>query len=312
MKLFRTAIMFLSVVLSGCVGEDTDTCPPDNNLILRFSYIIDGGNDIFLQRVEKTTLFIFDERGYFVREQTIGTASLDAGQCFPLSLSPGKYRIICWGNALDKTGVSSLSGSSLFESAFIYNTTLQSGHATDCDPLYYAPGSSTDQSTGYYFTVPPTGTTTKTLNFTCAHIKLQAFIEGFADSDGAGGNRPPIVEIEALETNGNFSMHPFGATSCYTHESAYQNIQGTDMAAAYFNLPPFKNDNSLKLHIKKASDGAVVTSVILKDYMIANALTVEDVEEAVIPIHISYSDLQNVDVTITLPVWGESPVKPEL
>lgn len=312
MKFFRTVILFLSVILSGCIGEDRDNCPPADNLILRFCYVIDGGNDIFLQRVEKTNLFIFDVNGYFVRQQTIGKNSLDAGQSFSLSLSPGTYRIVCWGNMLERTDVFPLDANTHFEGAFIYNTTLQSGNAAGCDPLYYATGSLADYSTGYYFTVPRTGTITRTLDFTCAYIKLEAFIEGFTDPDGAGGNLPPVVEIEALEAKWNFSMHPFGSTYNYVLQSAYQNIQGTDFATAYFNLPPFKDDNSLKLHIKRASDGFTVTSVILKDYMAANGLTVENIEEAVVPIHISYGSIQNVDVTISLPAWGESPVNPEL
>lgn len=312
MKLFRTAVLILSVVLWGCIGEDMDNCPPDNNLLLRFSYVIDGDNELFPQRMEKTDLFIFDGRGYFVRGETIATSGLDTGHSYSLSLPPGTYRIVCWGNALDKTGVGPLDGNTPFESAFIYNTTLQGGSAADCDPLYYTPGSADDYLTGYYFTVPQTGTITRTLDFTCAHIKLQAFIEGLTDPDGQGGNLPPVVEVEALETNGDFSMHPFGATCSYAHGSASQTIEGKDMAAAYFNLPPFKDDNPLKLHIKKASDGSTVTTVILKDYMATNGLTVENVREAVIPIHISYGDSQNVDVTISLPLWGEHQVTPDL
>jgi len=312
MKLFRLTLFLLSVALSSCIGEDRDNCSSENNLILRFSYVIDSGDELFVSRVEQTEVFIFDESGCLLRQETIGTSSLDAAQSVGLTLSPGTYRVVCWGNMLEKTGVCPLSSSTRIEDAFIYNTTLQGGSATNCDPLYYSPGSAADALAGYYFTVPPTGSVTKTLDFTCAHIKLQVFISGFTDPEGSGGNLPPVVQVGALETNGDFSMRPFGTVCNYSQPSAYQNISGAEMATAYFNLPPFKDDNSLKLHIKKVSDGSTVTSVIIKDYMAANGLSVENIEEAVIPIHITYGGTQNVDVSIGLPTWNDSPVVPEL
>lgn len=312
MKRSCFALLILAAILSCCIDEDTKDCPPNNNLTLKLSYLDNDSENLFSQLIGKTCLFIFNEQGYFVQKKTINTASLEGDCSVSLSLPPGVYRFVLWGNLLDKTDVCSLSSSTHIDKSFIYNTTLQEGSAVNSDKLYYSAGSQEDNASDFYFTVPRFNAITKTMDFTCAYINIQVFAEGFIDQNEAGKNLPPLVEIEALETKIDFNMHPFDPTSYYTQQTVFQNIQGTELAAAYFYLPRFKNENSLKLRLRKASDGTILATVKLKDYMSKHNLTIENTQKATIPLYISYDDSQKIGVVITLPKWGELPVNPEL
>lgn len=308
MKLFRATVLSTYLLLLSCSGQHGDDCPPKNNLILRFCYAIDGNTDVFRKRIDRVDLFLFDEAGRFVLRKTMGVNQQLDNHGIELSLSPGIYRVVCWGNLRDQTGVSPLHKMSRLQDAYICNTTLLSSKATTGDPWYYAPR----DTASCCVTIPPVGTATQIVSFTSAHIRLQLFVKGFLDTDSSGISRPPLIEIEPLETRLDFNKKRFGSVVNYSQIAEYQTVDGEYLATADFNLPPFKNENPLKIKIKRVSDGATVTTIPLQTYMEENQLTVENQEEPLIPIYITYGNRQKLAVSIHLPGWSESSVKPGL
>ena len=141
MRLFAVSLLLFSVILlNSCINEDMDSCPSQrqNNLILNFVHTDDQGNDLFMNYIHRVDLFVFDNQLHFVTKETVDQASLSAFAGIKLSLLPGTYRIICWGNAAGKTMFGGLNTGDIFNKAFLSNATLNgTSTGTDGDELYY-------------------------------------------------------------------------------------------------------------------------------------------------------------------------------
>lgn len=315
MKLFHITLLLFSVLLlNGCIGEDMDSCPEvvDNNLSITFLYPDDAGKDIFSKKIDKVDLFVFDEQGHFVTSQTIEQAALSAFAGAKLKLSPGTYRIVCWGNASTKSEFGGVSNGSLFTDAFISNSTVDGNSvATNGDRLYYAPASTTGQSLsqGFTITVPTEGMINKSINFSRAHIRVIVYTKGFEDHSQQGASLTPVIELTNVSLRYNFNMQTSANLITYRDISVSAIVEGKSMNIVDFNTPLFDENTSMQMVIKKQSDGSTLTTVNLADFIRDNNITIDDSVEIVVPILIEYI---GGSFQITLSKWGQTPVGPEL
>ncbi|MFV0420351.1 MAG: FimB/Mfa2 family fimbrial subunit [Dysgonomonas sp.] len=314
MKLFHISLLlFLVYLFNACIGEDMDSCPEimDNNLTLEFRYMDDKGADIFSDKIHQVDLFVFDHEGCFVTKQCIKQTSLSAFAGTQLSLQPGDYSIISWGNAIDKTMFSKVEDGCLMGESLVENNTLNENLvAINGDPLYYAPGA-TNRSLSQTFsvTVPERGSETATITFCRAHIKIEVYVKGFEDKSIQGELLPPVIELTDIPANYDFEMHTCGSSISYRDVSSYCTIEGEELAAIEFYTPLLGEDFPTQLLVAKSSDGSTVTTINLDEFVKENNIVIGDTGEAVIPILIEYKQASFV---ISLPGWGKTPIGPEL
>lgn len=312
MILFRASLLALTVMfLSGCIGENMDGCVPNNNLILEFRYYGDGQTDILPENIHKVNVFIFDSENNLALQQSIDQTSLNAFKGTKLSLLPGTYRIVCWGNAFDKAIFEGVSSGSSFTDASVSNRTNNTVFEVENgDPLYYGPAkTSGNQTPVLSVTVPLVGTTSETVVFRCAHIKVEVYVKGFDDQSAQRQLLPPVIALTNIPSHYNFEMYPFGPMVNFRNISSYLTIDGTQIAAYDFYTPLFDADTPMQLQVSKQSDGSIVTTVDLANFIAENNITISEQGLTIIPILVEY---KRTFVEVTLPGWIHNPVVPEL
>lgn len=310
MKLFYSVfILFTALTLSGCINDGISECPveTEDNFILKFRYVSSVPGDNFTDKIQQVNVYIFSQDGKYITTQTVDLAALTAFAGITLHLDPGNYRIICWGNASSKTFINPLGINNTFTDAYLSNIAARDGTvATNGDQLYYASDNLVLSST---LKATSTNIIERILNFRNAYVKIQLYTKGLIDKNQQGQLLPPTVEMVNIPSRYNFLMQTDNNTIRYLNTSSFQNISGEEIAAVTFYTPRFSDNNSIEIHIKKSSDGNTLTSINLKDFMKENNITVEGIEEAVIPILIEY---RQASVEIGIPGWEQNPVDPEL
>ncbi len=312
MRLFHLFfVLFTILIFSRCIDDSSGECPVgiDKNFILKFRYVSDGPEELFIEKIKRVDVFVFKEDGQYVMTQSADLAALTSFAGIMLDLDPGSYRIVCWGNASGKTFFSPLSTNSMMKDAFVTHTALRSGiAATNGDTLYYALDHTVLSPSLKVTTVSET-VIERILDFHNAFIKIQVYVKGLSDKGPQGQLLAPIVEMTGVTSGYNFEMQTFGNAVHYLDISAFEYISGEKVAAITFYTLRFKDDNPIEIKIKKSSDGSTLTVINLKDFMKENNITVEGIEKAVVPILVEYKE---ASVEISIPEWGQIPVDPEL
>ncbi len=305
MKLFHISLLLL--LLHGCITEDMDACfeEKENNLRLEFVYADVPEADIFNAKIHGVEVFVFDNNGYFVQQQTVDKASLSVFCGTEMNLSPGTYSIVCWGNTSEKTSFSSLLD---WREAFLSHSFFNSiDQANDGDPLFYAPkpsGDFSDQS--FWVTIPEQGGQTAAIYFCDAHIRIEIYIKGFAGELLQREMLPPIVELTDIPTGYKFDMETLNDHMSYRDITFTQSIEEEEFDAAVFHTPFFDENTPIQILIKKQSDNTTVTTISLKDFIRDNNIEISK-EGTVIPILVEY---KQASVHISLPGWNHVPVEP--
>ncbi len=318
MKMFRLSLLLLllALVLNGCIDDDLSSCPNfrPKNLRLEFFHTGDKGADIFSNNIHVVEVFIYDSNDLFVMKKYVSKADLSLFEGTELSLSPGNYRIVIWGNRGDRTLVYKPEIGTLFSDAYINFGVPKEGVSTGGDPLYYAsyyaPFTKGMDTPDYLVTVPESGIETVDINFRSAHVKIEVYIKGFVDELAGGQSVLPIVELTDIYAGYNFNLEPFDPSIIYKDLSYNKTKEGNLLAAAEFYTPLFEENKPTKVIIRKQSDGSVVTTINLKDFIRDNKIVLTGITtQVVIPIFIEY---KQSSVSITLAEWKETPVKPEM
>ena len=113
----------------GCIRENMDDCK--GKVTLRFRYVGDGTTDIFPEKIEHVTMYVYSiADGSLAAIQKYDDNALAAYQGADVMLFPGRYEVVCWGNALDETTIN--EGEKIAANGYFENTDI----ATN-DPLYY-------------------------------------------------------------------------------------------------------------------------------------------------------------------------------
>lgn len=301
-RLSKTLYLLTALaLLAGCINEDMSDCPPPYNTELTFSYSGDQEEpEMFSRMIGRVTLHVFDRTGgQHVLEKTIGKTDLDEFQGTQLYLPSGDYRIVCWGNAFDATELlpGSLSAGRVHAPAYASGDKI----ATN-DHLYYG---------DYDITVPAagngSGNVTGDIPFRGAHIDMRIYVKGFGRaSDPATW---PVLEVGNLMPQYDIQMNaaqPFGTT----YYPAVEWDDENKVQAARFQVLRFADDNPVSVTVREpAPDNTAKATVDLKEYMTANAISVDGKHEAAVSLLIEFTDL---GVTITVPDWDSSVIEPEI
>ena len=317
MKLFRiTLLLFCVVLLSACIAESFRYCPMDRNIVLKFEYVYNG-HDVFDTQVQNVDLFVFNSNNLLVHSTTINAAQLNAFAGTTLTLAPGEYRIVAWGNAMpERTAFGSVNTGDHFNDAYIGRVGVpRSVVARDRIPfvqgngdrLHFAPGLAQQE---FILTVQ-SDDLTATLPFARSYIGIEVFVVGFSDYTGEAA--APIIEIDGAASHFRFDRVPEGdITLRETTVIQTQYVQRP--ATAMFRTKLFDNNANFTKELRVHSgQGANVVHFTLETALLRakiaefmadnniNSFKADATPQRVIPITIVFG--RDVEVSVTVPVF---------
>jgi hypothetical protein len=307
-KLLTTFL--LALALSGCLDDQNrDECSGDVKLLVRCT--INGVERI--NDISTVGLFVFDEDNMPFSDHYLTPADF-AGEGYRLTLPPGKYRLVSWANATDRSRFSPLiRGVSTLDRSYIEATSTRTG-----DALYYAPdqpnpyipatrGGEAPQPitradySAYLLEVLPNQSVTKELDFVRAHRTINVYVKG----------------IETLQTGTTSTVEAAGLWNKYnflfeTQDSRMDFAQPTvpvttldgpmQLATFHFAYGEIRNDITVTL---KGAAGTILTPAInLHQYLLDYPAADRD------DINILITFLSDLGMTITLPSWDAVTVTP--
>ena len=289
-KLYTYLLLSMIVTLplaGGCIRENMDDCK--GKVTLRFRYVGDGTTDIFPEKIEHVTMYVYSiADGSLAAIQKYDDNALAAYQGADVMLFPGRYEVVCWGNALDETTIN--EGEKIAANGYFENTDI----ATN-DPLYYGT---------IEIEVPETLVENNYIcDFVCSHVKFRVRVEGF-DQTTMG---VPSLELTQLASFTDFDNVPSDEERCSYHPVLAAGSDGEQTVyTAEFNTLRFNDDNDIMLRLHSDETRVVAHEFTLADFLQEHNIAVEGVNEVTVPIRIRFSP-----IGVTIDDWDSVPVNPD-
>lgn len=289
-KLYTYLLLSMIVTLplaGGCIRENMDDCK--GKVTLRFRYVGDGTTDIFPEKIEHVTMYVYSiADGSLAAIQKYDDNALAAYQGADVMLFPGRYEVVCWGNALDETTIN--EGEKIAADGYFENTDI----ATN-DPLYYST---------IEIEVPETLAENNYIcDFVCSHVKFRVRVEGF-DQTTMG---VPSLELTQLASFTDFDNVPSDEERCSYHPVLAAGSDGEQTVyTAEFNTLRFNDDNDIMLRLHSDETRVVAHEFPLADFLQEHNIAVEGVNEVTVPILIRFSP-----IGVTIDDWDSVPVNPD-
>mgnify|MGYP002438551860 FL=1 len=289
-KLYTYLLLSMIVTLplaGGGIRENMDDCK--GKVTLRFRYVGDGTTDIFPEKIEHVTMYVYSiADGSLAAIQKYDDNALAAYQGADVMLFPGRYEVVCWGNALDETTIN--EGEKIAADGYFENTDI----ATN-DPLYYGT---------IEIEVPETLVENNYIcDFVCSHVKIRVRVEGF-DQTTMG---VPSLELTQLASFTDFDNVPSDEERCSYHPVLAAGSDGEQTVyTAEFNTLRFNDDNDIMLRLHSDETRVVAHEFPLADFLQEHNIAVEGVNEVTVPILIRFSP-----IGVTIDDWDSVPVNPD-
>lgn len=289
-KLYTYLLLSMIVTLplaGGCIRENMDDCK--GKVTLRFRYVGDGTTDIFPEKIEHVTMYVYSiADGSLAAIHKYDDNALAAYQGADVMLFPGRYEVVCWGNALDETTIN--EGEKIAADGYFENTDI----ATN-DPLYYG---------SIEIEVPETLVENNYIcDFVCSHVKFRVRVEGF-DQTTMG---VPSLELTQLASFTDFDNVPSDEERCSYHPVLAAGSDGEQTVyTAEFNTLRFNDDNDIMLRLHSDETRVVAHEFPLADFLQEHNIAVEGVNEVTVPILIRFSP-----IGVTIDDWDSVPVNPD-
>lgn len=289
-KLYTYLLLSMIVTLplaGGCIRENMDDCK--GKVTLRFRYVGDGTTDIFPEKIEHVTMYVYSiADGSLAAIQKYDDNALAAYQGADVMLFPGRYEVVCWGNALDETTIN--EGEKIAANGYFENTDIAKN-----DPLYYGT---------IEIEVPETLVENNYIcDFVCSHVKFRVRVEGF-DQTTMG---VPSLELTQLASFTDFDNVPSDEERCSYHPVLAAGSDGEQTVyTAEFNTLRFNDDNDIMLRLHSDETRVVAHEFPLADFLQEHNIAVEGVNEVTVPILIRFSP-----IGVTIDDWDSVPVNPD-
>lgn len=310
-------IFILSVLVlplfAGCIKDDRSGCPPAGNVTILFRYPGKDGVDRFKNKIESVVIAVFDETEWCVYTRTINKSSLERLQGDLFYLSPGNYRVVCWGNLSEHSQLFLTEGT-LFDQAYL---ALETGTPKQTsDPVMYAPRPASlgtrnldgNKENVFRLTIPAEGEVTETTDFVSAHTQFNVIVRGLSDMSG-GTNVAPKIEITELPAGYTFEMKARGGTETYQKSSEYVAGSKGPEARALFYSGNFEEKDPVTVKLFSGVDGRLLKDVNLSQYLIANLVDFSTMLERLITVLIEFEGGE-AKVTVSVSAWTGTGVSP--
>lgn len=297
MNTIKTILLCSFVVLFlSCVSEDMSECPPTVNLELTFSYRGDTDDpSMFVNCIDQVALMVYDESERLALSLDLNKNELTTRQGVSLCLTPGNYKIICWGNTHEHTELhqyESFMGGKLRHPLFKAEDRIPTN-----SHLYYG---------SYTVRVPDKGVVTGDIPFCGAHINIEVYVRNLTTATNAS-DETLQVEAHNLMPEYNMDMAPMQPCSTtYYPETTFNADKGLNQA--HFQVLRFDDDNPVSIEVKDPT-GALNCNIQLKKYMADNKISVNNKNEATVPVLIEFTDF---GTEIKIPDWIGNEVYPSI
>ena len=301
-------MLLLTLAFTGCIKEDIDDCPPVHNVVLNFSYYYHNSyTNLFSEKVENVGIYVYDADGEYVTSffKDEKDFLLTPAQAL-IFLKPGTYSLVCWGNVFNHTDIrAGLVGQPL-SVARVFHAGSSRATSDNGDPLFYAPRMSNlyaPDTNILTLTVPETETVVQNVDFTATHKTVEVVVEGFLDN----GSICPTVVVSNQPLAYNFRMQPIVGGSMEYRQRAVEEQWTAKYGVATFYLPLFEMENNVLIQVIRPSNGVVMHSINLQQYLADNHITLTSLDWDLLTIHVVFND---VGAVISVEPWNGNNITP--
>ncbi|MCD7969623.1 MAG: FimB/Mfa2 family fimbrial subunit [Alistipes sp.] len=306
MKANRAFLTILAAAtLCGCIVDDRSDCyDEDANLILKFEYFDNGGEDIFADRIETVDLIVFDEYKNFYAWVPISQNQLEEFRGYQMAVDPGDYYMVCWAN-----NNSSGNQGSTPDASYVYHSNPETA-----DPLHYAPDkrfASMDEIARtrameegtWKVTVAPSGSTVDTMSFMSAHRTVNVYLKDFPGMNNAAGPQFPEISIENLAEYYDFTLARGPERATFVQTSHILTVEQEWWCYARFYIPHFDYDNNVNVVIRGTGEYTYNSTVTMEEILELHEITeVFDGDDLVLDVEVTYKG-DGVPVEISIPAF---------
>ena len=299
MKLKSIAMILVAVagvLASSCIREDYSDC--FNRYVVNLSYMGDGTDEIFPQKIRKVQMYIFDSENRCIHQATLPDEELRLQRTMLPVLEQGDYRLVFLGN-MNSTEVTGLQSGDFSEILFGDQAYWDGGTVSGNDSLYLA---------GLDYTIEPFSSerkiTTKTAAFASSHYDVIVEVIGVPKSAMTSA---PMIVLTGVSPYADFNN--VAATDHQTDYVLDPVHDGNNKATATCNILRHLDHENVYLKVLDA-DGGVMASVNFAEFIQKHADHIDcSKHEVVIPIKVEFNASQT-DVKVTLPDWWVVDVHP--
>lgn len=295
MKSFALCLLLAGGLSASCLKEDYSDCRNIYNLAL--SYLGDGTEEIFSEKISSVDLYVFDQNQALVSSSRLSDSDVEARLTRLPALDPGTYRIVCIGNAHD-TEVSNIESKDLRSITFAAKDYINGEIVSGNDSLYWSAVDYVIEPFNAY----QTEEFTQTANFASSHYDIIVEIVNAPENVG----KHPKVEIVATSPETDFNNVAKGEPATYVMETVHN---GENITSARNNI--MRNTNHEDVYLKvTGEDGKEAASINFAEYLELHKNHIDhQLNECIIPIRIEFLD-KVAQISITLPSWYIEMVQP--
>lgn len=287
------------LTMSGCIKEDLSDCDISGNVRLVFHYTV-AGVEKLTDHIQHLDVMFFDDQGKFLMDKRLGSQELAVKAELELTLAPGTYYFVCWGNVSDGSLYSSLEpGITVLSDCSIE---ISPG-PTAGDPIYYAPSKPTPASRTlaseyelYKLEIPVGENVVRDVEFVKAHRTITVYLKN------AHGDTPK-VQVRQMWKCYNFLFEPRTHKDDFTHITTPRQYFGDvyDVAIFYSGMGQILPD--MEVGVLHGTNEHLLHTENIESFLTAHPS--HDAND--IHMVIEFSDL---GVSVTVPSWLERPVTP--
>lgn len=310
MRKLTAAVLLLTLSLfTGCYKQDYSICSVEENCVLLFELEAESGSAEFKSNITSIDVALFGSDGTLYTHQRVEKAQLEVFQGIKLTVDPGIYHVVAWGNVSECSRLSTNNGGGAtpFTGSYLQTVSDQTG----CN-LYYAPSKEielldpsanvTPDSKLYEVDVKPNRVTRKELNFTRANRRVRVYLKDF---DGI-----TQIKLGNIPDRYDYYLRAFPSRKDYTQPTRKAHYDQTaDMVdMSEFRAPIVPFESAMRVDIISTGTRAeeIIRSVNLKEWVEENRDQITDMNE----ISILFTKQINGAVEITVPNWNDDDVKP--
>lgn len=303
-------IMFTSLALCSCIKEQTEDCDVLENLELIFTYN-DAPDIAFADVITSVDVFLFNAQGNYYIQRRAEYNELLSSLSMYFTVPAGIYYIVGWGNVLSHSRFSDfIPNITTFEEGFVE---IVSSVTDTGDPVYYSPYTEKNGTRAsaltrddhlllYQVDVPSGKKTTKYMDFVRGHRTINVWVKGYTEIVEGVALHPDITVTQ------RWSKYDFFFTPSirrdYKQQSHIETVDGTDFDEATFHNALGEIDDNIEVILTSPDDDDHILTIGLARFVAENNII--DTEE----IDILITFLLDMGVTVTVPIWSETPIKP--
>lgn len=281
-------------LLTGCIREDRSDCSCD--VFLDFLYTGDGQTDIFPDKIDKVNMYVYSAADRSLAgEYELDKAALTEHQGIHLYLRPGNYRIVCWGNAADRTHIHKVyDEAKVAEPVWFKSDEFFTGN----DELYFSE---------LEISVPETlRDVEETCNFECSHIDMYVQLKGFKGAIGPDGQKADIVVAHTgLPAYTDFFNVPAQNEKCEVIPEIHDDPDNEDSYILKYHVLRFSEQEETAIDIRDLEGNSILDEgpISVTDFIRNYGVEIDGVQEASVaikltlgPIGVEVADWNIVDV----------------